>query len=150
MGRQEKLTLRIPARPESLALVRAIVTQMAEDAGLPEQEVGKVEIAVDEACTNILEHGYRGLEVKQPEIELQIARDDSALRVQIFDRARPFDMTTYSVPTFPDHWHDGHTRGVGIYLIRRCMDEINYRRLQDDRNMLELVKYLAPAAGGTT
>lgn len=141
--------LRIPARPEALALVRCVVTQMAEDAGLSEEEVGKVEIAVDEACTNILEHGYRGREVKRPEIELQVSRDDDALRVRIFDRARPFDITTYAVPALPDHWHDGHTRGVGIYLIRQCMDEIKYRRLQDDRNMLELVKYLARAPGET-
>ena len=146
-ARAEELQLRVPAQPESLALVRAVVTQAAEDASLPEEEVGKVEIAVDEACTNIMEHGYRDWQVSDPDIELRIRREEDRLRIQILDRARPFDMTQYRLPDVASHWENGHTRGVGIYLIHQCMDEIRYERLPDERNMVELIKkFSTPAA----
>lgn len=144
MAQVEELQLRIPARPEALALVRAVVTQAAEDAGLSEEEVGQVEIAVDEACTNIMEHGYRGWQVEDPDIELHILWDKAQLRIRIVDRARPFDITKHNVPRVPDHWENGHTRGVGIYLIHQCMDEVRYERMNDERNVVELVKRRQP------
>ena len=122
--------LSVPGDPRSLALVRSIVTSLAEDAGLAETE-----IAVDEACTNVLEHAYRGLSPAPP-IDLVLHVTEDTFSVEIIDHGRSFDFEGYRLPTFPDHWHDGNTRGVGLYLIRNCMDSVTYRRGKDANRML--------------
>ena len=59
---------------------------------------------------------------------------------RIIDSGKTFDFSSYRPPTFPDHWDQGHTRGVGLYLIKQCMDEVTYHQLEDRRNKIRLVK----------
>jgi serine/threonine-protein kinase RsbW len=133
----------VPGETHSLALVRKIVTHLATEVGFPEEEVDKIEIAVDEACTNVMEHAYRTVTPKPP-VQLHVRADEGEFVVDIIDRGQPFDLSTYTPPRFPDHWHAGHTRGVGLYLIKQCMDETIYERLPDQINRLRLIKRFVP------
>jgi serine/threonine-protein kinase RsbW len=137
--RERVVRLEVPCEPESLPLVRLITRKLAEDVGFPEAEAVQVETAVSEACANVLEHGFGAMGSKPP-IELVIGIDSSCMAVDIIDRGVRFDFEAHHVPTFPDHWKKGHTRGAGIYLIRRFMDEVGYERLDDRRNRLRMVK----------
>ena len=117
------------------------MTHLAEMAGFTEEDTGKIEIAVDEACTNVIEHAYANMNPKPP-IRLEVETLDNRLIVDIVDRGRAFDYDTYVPPKFPDHWNEGHNRGVGLYLIRKCMDDSSYTRLPDQSNRLRLIKNL--------
>lgn len=131
----------VPGETHSLALVRKIVTHLASDAGFPEEEVDKIEIAVDEACTNAMEHAYRSMSPK-PHVQVRIESRDDVFIVDIIDQGAKFDYASYVPPKFPDHWDSGHTRGVGLYLIHQCVDETLYETLPDNANRLRLVKRL--------
>lgn len=133
------IRLRIPGEARFLFLVRAIVTAIAESIGLPEIEVDKVEVAVDEACTNVLDHAYSELSSKPP-IDIEVTVDEKALVVDIIDYGNCFDFSSYTPPRFPDHWLDGQTRGVGLYLIHQCMDGVSYEPLSERQNRLRLTK----------
>jgi anti-sigma regulatory factor (Ser/Thr protein kinase) len=74
---------------------------------------------------------------------LQFALCAERFVIDIVDEGEPFDYESYSPPTFPEHWMKGNTRGVGIYLIRQCMDEVSYESIPDRRNRLHLVKHLS-------
>ena len=138
--------LRVPGETESLSLVRTVVTHLARSLGFPEREVDKIEVAVDEACTNVLEHAYRFVSPKPP-VQLEIRRAVDQLVVDIIDEGCSFDFNHYNPPKFPDHWLEGNTRGAGLYLIRQCMDEITYSNEPSTGNRLRLVKKLpTPAA----
>jgi len=136
--------LNIPGEPQYLSLIRLVTTHLAETAGFAEEDVGKIEIAVDEACTNVIEHAYATLPPKPP-IRLEIQATPDQFIVDIVDQGGSFDFDGYVAPKFPDHWNEGHTRGVGVYLIQKCMDEAFYMRLPDQRNRMRLVKRLRPA-----
>lgn len=131
--------LQIPGEPKALALVRMVVTSLAEEVGLPQEEIDKIEVAVDEACTNVLEHAYETLDPRPP-VVLNITADDGSFVVDIVDEGEGFDFSAHVLPKFPDHWYEGHTRGVGLFLIKKCMDSVEYDRLPDKRNRLRLIK----------
>ena len=126
----DSVRFRIPGESRFLFLVRTVVTALARAAQLAEDEVDKIEIAVDEACTNVLDHAYRKTHPKPP-IDLEIRVSDSQFIVDVIDRGSPFDFKAYVPPRFPDHWMEGQTRGVGLYLIKQCMDEISYDAFPD-------------------
>ena len=121
--------------------MRSLVRELCSQTGLGELKTSKIEVAVDEAVTNIIEHGYSE-ESRKPSIHLQFSLGRRRIMIDIIDKGKSFDFAGYSPPTFPDHWHKGHTRGVGLYLIQECMDEVHYDQLTNQRNRLRLVKLI--------
>jgi serine/threonine-protein kinase RsbW len=116
-----------------------VVTTLAEEAGLPQEEVDKIEVAVDEACANVLEHAYESL-APPPPVQLHIQTDEQSFVIDIVDEGETFDFNSHTLPTFPDHWYEGHTRGVGLFLIRQCVDAVEYDRVNNTKNRLRLIK----------
>ena len=57
---EQKFSLHVPSSTQNLALIREFVTSVGAQAGLGEDDVAKLELAVDEACTNVIEHAHRG------------------------------------------------------------------------------------------
>jgi serine/threonine-protein kinase RsbW len=55
---ERKFTLHVPSSTENLALIREFVTAVGTQAGFTDDEVARLELAVDEACTNVIEHAY--------------------------------------------------------------------------------------------
>lgn len=142
MKRDRTCELVVPGDVKSLALIRSVVTTFAIESGLPREEVDKVEVAVDEACTNVIEHGYGRLE-RRPPLHLQINSIEKEFIVDIVDQGPYFDFNNRVQHKFPDHWMKGsETRGAGLYLIMKCMDRVDYERLPDERNRMRLVKQL--------
>jgi serine/threonine-protein kinase RsbW len=138
-GQEQTIHLRIPGEHRYLALVRSVIVALSEDAGFSDQDVDKIEMAVDEACTNVMDHAYRNANPKPPvDVEIQVTHDSFV--VDIKDRGRSFDLKSYVPPKFPDHWMSGRTRGVGLFLIQMFMDEARYERLPGNVNCLRLVK----------
>ncbi|MFH0953820.1 MAG: ATP-binding protein [Verrucomicrobiota bacterium] len=144
-GRQDTIRLRVPGETRYLWLIRSVVTAMARDAGFEDAEVDKIEIAVDEACANVMDHAYRDVSPKPP-LELEVRVAEGRFVVDVLDRGLSFDFNSYTPPQFPDHWMNGKTRGVGLYIIRKCMDDAQYERLSDKTNRLRLIKNLQPVA----
>jgi serine/threonine-protein kinase RsbW len=137
---QDAVRLKIPGDARYLALVRQVISVLAAGAGFPDEEVAKIEISVDEACTNVLDHAYRHSSPKPP-IEVEIRFAPGQLVVDVIDQGKTFDFGAYVPPKLPDHWMNGQTRGVGLYLIRKCMDEMSYEQA-GPVNRLRLVKRL--------
>lgn len=130
----------VPGHPASLSLIRSVVTRLADAAGLSELEVDRVELAVDEACSNVIDHAYARRDPK-PQLRLTIRHSDDAFTVDIIDEGESFDLAHYKEPKFPDHWmEEGHHRGAGLFLINRCMDEVSYEQLSKTQNRMRLIK----------
>ena len=138
-GSDNTFQIVVPGDPRSLALVRSFVGHLAANAGFDDVEAQKIEVAVDEACANIIEHAYSEMAQKPP-VSIQIALREDDFVVQIVDEGKSFDKTNYRAPTFPKHWDDGNTRGVGVYLIHQCMDSVDFSKTAGEKNQLRLVK----------
>ncbi|MCS7010529.1 MAG: ATP-binding protein [Anaerolineales bacterium] len=133
-------TLTIPARFDQLERVRQFVVQAAYEAGLNEKAVAAVEMAVDEACSNIIEHAYRGIAGGQIECTCDI--NERSLTVVLRDYGHPFDIANVPPPDLTNDLKRRRVGGLGVFLMRKLMDEVKYQNLGKDGNLLTMVKYL--------
>lgn len=136
----EERHLTVPGRFESLARISEFVTAAARSAGLDDDDVFHVEMAVDEACSNVIEHAYEGL---QGVIELTCATSEAgSLKIVILDRGRPFDPDSVPQPAVVDParidvMQEG---GLGLYFMHKLMDEVRFERVPGNGNKLIMTK----------
>ena len=97
------------------------------------KDIWKIELAVEEALVNIIEHGYCD---ESQKIHIQCNTTSNMFTVQIADTARPFNPTTYSGPS-----EEPFERGRGIRLMRAVTDRMEYYR-DDQINILTLKKLI--------
>jgi serine/threonine-protein kinase RsbW len=114
------------------------VSQYAQRAGLDESEAYAVQLAVDEATTNIIEHGY-GRECPS-RIDISCEIIDDGLKVTIYDDAEPFDPTSVPEPQINVSLEELKPRGLGVFLMRKMMDEVTYEANPRLGNTLTMIK----------
>jgi len=115
-------------RHEYLVQVRQEVTKVVEQSAFSERDRKLIIVAVDEAVTNIMEHAYdndwRGTR----------RRADPGVRQHRFEviirTAARSSTASLEVVNVPEHVRKGSRHGLGIFLIRQIMDEINYNFVQ--------------------
>ena len=132
------VTEKFPSRFDSLAGIRKFVFQAAKDAGFNEKEIYAVELAVDEACANIIEHAYS--EDESGEIECICNDINGGLEIIIKDDGKPFDPEAVPPPDFSVELEDLQPRGAGLFIIRNLMDEVNFTFSRNKGNILKMVK----------
>jgi len=123
-----------------LLAVRDFISRMARQGGLALEEVHKIVLAIDEAVTNIIEHGYNKGE--QGTIEIEADWEQNQFRVVIRDSARVFNPESIPAPDMTEHVKAGRKKGLGLFLMRQIMDEVRYRYKDGVQNELTLIKYM--------
>lgn len=136
--KEEKRTT-FPGRHDALAEIRAFVAEAAEAAGLGPSAVYKVQLAVDEACSNIIDHAYGG--EGRGDIECTCRVTDEGLLIKLRDRGEPFDPDSVPKPELHGDIEERSPGGLGLYFIHNLMDEVDFTfQVDDDTNVLTLVK----------
>jgi serine/threonine-protein kinase RsbW len=118
------------------------ITDCANHAGLNDVEVYAVQLAVDEAATNIIEHGY-GRECPS-RIDVTCEPLQDGLKVLIYDDAEPFDPSLVPAPEINVSLDEIKPRGLGIFLMKKMMDEVTYESSPDRGNTLTMIKHHKP------
>ena len=137
---ENTFTLDVPSTTENLALIREFVTRVAAQAGLNETEVGQLELAVDEACANVIEHAYGDDKTKQ--VMVRAIFDEDTLRIHVIDTGKGFDPTQVPEQELKDLIAKRRTGGLGMRLIKTLMDEVHYDIEPGKRTELRMVKKL--------
>lgn len=134
----ESITL--TADLDALAKTSAFITAAAERCGLDERATWQVQLAVDEAVTNVIQHAY---DPDQPgDFTLSWHCHDRRFIVTVRDHGRQFDPSTVPVPDITSPLEERQVGGLGIYLITRLMDEVHFEFSPQGGNLLTMVKYL--------
>lgn len=151
--RGKDLALVVPGQAEYLWLVRMLVNAVAHKVGFPAHRVGEIEIAVDEACANIIEHGYQQRTSQEREqnppgaIVVRLVLFPDRLEVRIRDRGPCFTPPSAPHLDLAEFLASGRQRGIGIAIIHRLMDEVRHTYRPQRGNELTLVKYLPEEIG---
>ena len=128
--------LSLPARIDSLGEVTAFVSDCALRQGIAPGPVSKIELALEEALVNLCTHAY-------PEgpgdVEIVCRLEGSRFEVEIVVTGIPFDLTALPDPDLGAGVAERRVGGLGVFLMKRMMDEVRYRR-EGERNILTLVK----------
>lgn len=117
-------TLSVQASTKHLSDVRDFVAKHARDFGFEKQDVADIKLAVDEAYTNIIKHSYKNDEQKSVNIEL--GYDGDEFWISLLDTGEAFDPTNYSKPDLRKKIKEKKRGGVGVFLIKKLMDRVEY------------------------
>lgn len=126
------------ARYESLEAIDRFVAGAAKQAGFDECAVYQVQLAVDEACSNIIEHAYGGEGAGVIECTFRVRGDD--LTVVLRDTGEPFDPESVPEPDLTTDLEARDEGGLGLYLIHRIMDKVEFNFGSEGGNVLTMVK----------
>jgi serine/threonine-protein kinase RsbW len=130
------------ATPSSLGTLLAFLDDTCKEAGLDDEAAFAVRLAGEEACTNIINHAYHGVEPGP--ISLDVRCDSERVVLLIEDRAPFFSPADAPQPDLTGDWETRREGGLGWHLIRQMMDEVRHEPLAGGGNRLEMIKRLRP------
>jgi serine/threonine-protein kinase RsbW len=136
-------TLRLKAVLENVPKAMDCVAEAARAAGLDEQAVCQIQVAVDEACANVVAHAYREMEPGDMELCCQIR--EQCLVIQVRDWGRGFVPEDVPEPDVTAPLEERDLGGLGLFLIKQYMDEVQYEFDPEEGNELTMVKRLQGA-----
>ncbi len=146
MGKRRQ-TLVVPGRYESVQLVCTFVTEGATTAGFNEDTIFQIQLATDEACTNVIEHAYGGENVGDLHVDWEIHQGQFV--IQIHDQGEAFDPDSVPEPSVPPDATPGGDEslklkvgGLGLYFMRTLMDEVHFEFHENEGNTLTMSKRL--------
>ena len=143
MGEVVHRELIVPLDTACLAQVRKAVLEVAGRGLFQPSVVNLIALAVDEAVANVMEHAYQEYaSARNKEIEIVLNCDPARFEVLIRDKGRPFDPNLVPSVDIQDHVRKSQTGGLGIFLMRKIMDEVNYSFKQGLHNELQMIKYV--------
>ena len=129
------LSLRMPAKLENLEKLVLSVSDCARAQGFDQKRLSEIELSTEEALVNIFNYAYP----QGPgDVELNCKLDDSHFVIEIIDSGVPFDISTLPDPDVTLNVDERKIGGLGIFLMKRLMDEIRTTR-EGVRNILSLV-----------
>jgi anti-sigma regulatory factor (Ser/Thr protein kinase) len=135
--------LRVPALPDRLAMARDWVRSAARAAGCSEEDVANVVLAVNEACMNVIQHGYRF--APDREFLLRVRQEQDVLVFDLLDHAPPVRPEMIQ----PRALEEIRPGGLGVHFIRSIMDEMKFETAPDGfGNLLRMVKKIKGSAHG--
>lgn len=130
-----RFELRIEGVLENLSLIGDFISNSMIASGLDARKIFEVQLAVDEACTNIIKYGYTD---EAGTIDIICCMRNGELVVVIKDEGKPFDPTSVQPPDLNASLEERQMGGLGVHLIKTMMDEVRYEFI-DGKNVLTMV-----------
>lgn len=127
-----------PARFEFLDEIRNFVAEVAHEGGFTEKAIYSLQLAADEAASNIIEHAYQG--VANASLQITCDMQDDELIITMRDSGKPFDPSNVKQPNLKADLSKRQIGGLGIYLMRKLMDEVRYESNAKTGNLLTMTK----------
>jgi len=130
-------TYTFPGRFSSLPEIAAIIHLKSVQAGLDEESIYAVECAVDEACSNIIEHAYEGED--KGDIEMEVRLIKGGIKVILVDHGLPFRPEQVTDPKINAPLSKRKASGLGLFMMKKCMDSVDFH-FSPGRNILTMIK----------
>ncbi len=128
------ITLRLPSKAEYVSIARLAASVLSNTIGFDIEQIDDIKVAVGEACNNAVLHGKCEDEVY--EINFKVSQDK--IQIEVRDNGIGFDEEKYEEPDL------GNLRGngLGIYIMKSLMDEVDILPNKNEGTILKLIKYL--------
>lgn len=130
-------TVKFPGRYDSLAKIAELVQQATQEFGLDPLASYGVETAVDEACSNIIEHAYGG--EGKGDIEFNYRIEGNALIITLQDQGKGFNPNKIPKPKINVPLKNRPENGLGLYFMHQWMDEVRFE-VVNKLNVLTMIK----------
>lgn len=133
-----KFTLTLPRDALSVPVIRRVLNRSMRSLGVADECLTDIEIALTEACTNVLDHAAAG-----DEYEVAVGLDDATCVIEVIDTGRGFDADRLGHAEADPSAEEGR----GIQLIRALVDRVHFRSRAEAGTVVRLEKELEFAEG---
>jgi len=123
---------------QNLDEIREFVGEAARQIGFSDKDIYAIQLAADEASSNIIEHAYR--DVDDGKLEIECSAKNGKLKIVMRDWGKPFDPASIPEPNVKAELSERKIGGLGMYLMRKLMDEVSYDSTPENGNVLIMVK----------
>lgn len=127
------------AELDALPRFRAFIADCCERSGVSKEVAFDLELACDEAATNVIKHGYAGM--NPGSLMLELRPQPKKITMVVSDFGRPFEPVATEAPDVEALLDDQPTTGFGLYFIYRTMNDVSYYS-DEQGNHLVLTKNL--------
>lgn len=134
----QRFSLTVDSRLERLGEIAAFISEAARASGLNESQLYDVQMAVDEACANVIQHAYHGR--GDGTIDIVCERQGRAFAVTIQDYGDRFDPKKIIPPKTRDPLSRRNIGGLGLFFMRKLMDRVDFDFSSKRGNRLTMVK----------
>ena len=132
--------LTITATAENIGIVTEFVNEQLEALDCPMKAQMQIDIAIDELFGNIAHYAYHP-EVGNATVRVEVTEEPLAVIVTFIDKGMPYDPLKAAEPDITLSAEERQIGGLGIYMVRKSMDEISYE-YKDGKNILSIKKKL--------
>ena len=135
-----------PSSTSQIELIRRVVQKIASYVPFTEEALEDIGLAMDEACTNVITHSYDG---QQGSIKVEFTLEPKQLTILLIDegeKGQSFHPEVLPSVEKEKYLQQLSRGGLGVYLIKKIMDEVEYTVTPGSSNCLKLVKYVHPSA----
>jgi len=130
-------TLTFPTTFDVLDEIRSFVGDWAREAGFNAKDIYSIQLAADEAASNVIEHAYGGKPDGEFDVSCEFRID--RLIITLRDHGKTFEPSRVEEPDLKANLLDRKIGGLGIYLMHKLMDEVHYESTPAG-NLLTLIK----------
>jgi serine/threonine-protein kinase RsbW len=129
-------TITLPAQLSYLQTFIDFITSCSRDQGFNQKKIHEIELAAEEALVNIFNYAYEG---NNGDVEI-ICRidDDERFILEIIDTGIPFNVLSVKDPDISADISERRIGGLGVFLMKKIMDAVHYRR-EGNKNILTLI-----------
>ena len=134
------IELTVAATVENIGTVTDFVNEQLEALDCPMKAQMQIDIAIDELFGNISHYAYHP-EVGNATVRVEVTEEPLAVMVTFIDGGMPSDPLTTADPDITLSAEERRIGGLGIYMVKKAMDEITYE-YKDGKNILSIKKKL--------
>jgi stage II sporulation protein AB (anti-sigma F factor) len=139
------LEIRCKIDSSMLQLLRDFITAVAKHCQFNDAEIGQIEICVDEACANVMEHAYaRGThQFSKQDIIVEVVFEENELTIRVIDHGKGADPASVHRIERLEQYIQGEQerfRGLGFYLMHKYMDRVDIRSIPGEGTTVEMTK----------
>jgi len=129
--------MRLCADIRDVETIREFVVRVSRDLDVDDRIIPDLELVADELCSNVINHGYNG---QGGWIEVTVLPVEQGLQLTIRDWGQGFDPAAVPVPDLEAPLEQRALGGLGLFLVRQLMDEVQFETCDGNGNSVTVVK----------
>jgi serine/threonine-protein kinase RsbW len=133
--------LKIPSDTANLEIIRDFVSGIARNLGFNVEDINRIELAVDEASTNVIKHAYKGNNLNKKTIFIKVITYPNKIEICVADKGTGFDPKKIQTPNMENYLKKMKRGGLGMFLIKTLMDKVEYHINPGVHNRVKMIKY---------
>lgn len=135
----KQLELRLSNQRTEIARAQNELEIFAADHAIPERALHEAQLAFEEHLANVINHGYTD---SLPHfITVRVSLQNRELRVEVEDDGQPFNPLEQPAPDLSLPLERRPIGGLGIYMMRRSLDQLEYRRVQNQNQVVMIKRF---------